>query len=226
MIIKLLTYTHIIAGIISLIVAPLAMVVRKGGKAHRFWGKIFFWCMTWICFSAIVLSTVKWIPFLLLIAVFSYYAVFVGYRSLYRKQLHQGKGVTWYDWMFGIVAGLFNTGFFVWGIYLVFTHQTSLGMLAAGFGFGGMVVVWSELKRYIKPPRDKFDWFYSHMGNMMGGFIASVTAFSTQVMTFLPGIMQWIWPSLVGVPLIIFWVRSYRKLLNSGKSLAQFIEMR
>jgi len=224
--ITLLIYTHIFAGIISLIVAPLAMVVRKGGTAHRFWGKVFFWCMTWICFSAIVLSTVKWIPFLLLIAVFSYYSVFVGYRSLFRKQLHQGKGVTWYDWTIGVIAALFNTGFFGWGIYLVLIGRSSLGLLAAGFGFGGILVVWSELKRYIKPPQDKLDWLYSHMGNMMGGFIASVTAFSTQVMTFLPGVMPWIWPSLVGVPIIIYWVRIYRKRLERGIRITELVEIR
>ncbi len=141
--IYLLTYTHIFAGIILLIVAPYAMVVRTGGAAHRF------------C-----------------------------------------KG------------------------------QASLGLLAAGFGFGGMLVVWSELKPYIKPPQDKFDWFYSHMGNMMGGFIASVTAFSAQVMNFRPGVMQWIWPSLVRVSLIIYWIQTHRKKLNSGKPLAKFIQMR
>ena len=224
--IKILTYSHIFAGVISLVVAPLAMVVHKGGTAHRLWGKVFFWCMTWICFSAIILSTLKWIPFLLLIAVFSYYSVFIGYRSLYRKQLHQGMGVTWYDWMAGVVAGIFNIGFFVWGMYLVVKGHTSLGLLASGFGFGGMLVVWSELQRYIKPPPGKFDWLYSHMGNMLCGFIASVTAFSTQVMTFLPGMMQWIWPSLVGVPLIIFWIRTYRKKLEKGNRLAGLLEIR
>lgn len=224
--IKLLTYTHILAGIISLIVAPLAMIVRKGGTAHRFWGKVFFWCMTWVSISAVVLSTVKWIPFLLLIAVFSYYSVLIGYRALYRKQLHQGKGVTWYDWLAGVIAALFNVGFFVWGVYLVVKGQYAIGILAAGFGFGGMLMVWSELKRYIKPPQDKFDWFYNHMGNMVGGFIASVTAFSTQVMTFLPGVMQWIWPSLVGVPLIIFWIRLYQNKIKQGNRLTELVEIR
>ncbi|MBX2945670.1 MAG: hypothetical protein KF725_07530 [Cyclobacteriaceae bacterium] len=216
--IKLLTYTHILAGIISLIVAPLAMLVRKGSKAHRLWGKIFFWCMTWICFSAIILSTVKWIPFLLLIAVFSYYSVYVGYRALYRKQIHQGKGVTWFDWMAGSLAGLFNLSFFVWGMHHVVTGQAAFGLLSAGFGSGGLIMVYNEAKSYIKPPDDKFSWFYRHIGSMLGGFIASVTAFSAQVMHFMPGVIQWLWPSLVGVPLIIYWVRTYRKKLATGMS--------
>ena len=61
---------------------------------------------------------------------------------------------------------------------------------------------------------------------MMGGFIASVTAFSVQVMHFMPGVMQWIWPSLVGVPLIIYWVRTYRKKLEKGSQLAELVEIR
>lgn len=216
--IKLLTYTHILAGIISLIVAPLAMLVRKGGKAHRLWGKIFFWCMTWICFSAIILSTVKWIPFLLLIAVFSYYSVYIGYRSLYRKQIHLGKGIMWYDWLALVVAGSFNVCFFIWGIYMVTKGQTTVGLLSASFGSGGLLTVYNEWKSYRQPPTDRFYWFYKHVGSMLGGFIASVTAFSTQVMHFMPGVMQWLWPSLVGVPLIIYWIRTYRKKLGAGMS--------
>ncbi|MBX2962688.1 MAG: hypothetical protein KF687_09260 [Cyclobacteriaceae bacterium] len=223
---NLLTYTHIFAGIISLIVAPLAMVVHKGGNAHRLWGKIFFWCMTWIFVSAVILSAVKWIPFLLLIAVFSYYSVYIGYRALYLKQLHLGKGVAWYDWAMSAIAGIFNFSFVVWGAYKAINGATSLGLLAVGFGLGGLMMVRAELSRYLKPPASKFHWFYRHIGSMMGGFIASVTAFSVQVMHFMPGVMQWIWPSLVGVPLIIYWVRTYRKKLEKGSQLAELVEIR
>lgn len=61
---------------------------------------------------------------------------------------------------------------------------------------------------------------------MLGGFIASVTAFSTQVMHFMPGVIQWIWPSLVGVPLIIYWIRTYRKKLEKEKRITELVEIR
>lgn len=223
--IKFLTYTHVLAGIVSLVVAPIAMAVKKGGDAHRLWGKIFFWCMTWICISAIIISAYKWIPFLLLIAVFSYYSAFSGYRSVYMKQIHHGNGVKWFDWTATSIAGLFNLGFFAWGIFLIIGGDSAFGFLASGFGFGGTIQVWSQIKSFVRPPEDKYHWFYNHIGNMLGGFIASVTAFSANVLNFMPEVLQWMWPSLVGVPIIVFWIRSYRKKLGAGAPISTLVQL-
>lgn len=40
--IKFLIYSHVVAGAISLISAPVSMAVFKGGNVHRIAGKIFF----------------------------------------------------------------------------------------------------------------------------------------------------------------------------------------
>lgn len=223
--ISILTYSHILAGIVSLIVAPVAMIVKKGGGVHRLWGKVFFWCMTWICITAIIISAYKWTPFLLLIAVFSYYSVFVAYRTLFMKQLHQGKGVQWYDWVVTSIAGLFNLGFLVWGIVLIIQGNSTFGFLASAFGFGGLMQVKSQVKSFSKPPADKYHWLYNHIGNMVGGFLASVTAFSANVLTFMPGVLQWLWPSLVGVPIIIFWIRYYRRKLIEGTPISTLVQL-
>ncbi len=47
---------HITSGFIALVVAPIAMVVAKGGDAHRRWGKLFFYAMAVVAFTAIVMS--------------------------------------------------------------------------------------------------------------------------------------------------------------------------
>lgn len=225
--IKGITLSHVLAGIISLVVAPLALIVTKGGTAHRNAGKVFFWAMTWIFISAVFLSIHKWIPFLLMIAVFSYYSVIVGYRNIYQKKLKIGKTVVWYDWLALIISGLFNVGFICWGVYLVAMDQLGhFGYLSVGFGMGGLLVVMGQLKSLISPAQDKHKWLYSHIGNMTGGFIAAVTAFSTQVMTFLPGALQWIWPSIVGVPIIFFWISSYRRKLMENVRLVDLVELK
>lgn len=225
--IKGITLSHIAAGIISLIVAPIAMVVIKGGKVHRVSGIIFFWAMTWIFISAIFLSVYKWIPFLLMIAVFSYYSVVIGYRSIYQKQLHLGKGIIWYDWFTMFISGIFNIGFIGYGIFLAITQQLGFfAFLSIGFGLGGLLLVFGQLKSFLSPPIDKHRWLYAHIGNMTGGFIAAVTAFSTQVMVFMPGVLQWIWPSLVGVPLLSYWISSYRRKLNQKVRLVDLVELK
>ncbi|MGE0589760.1 MAG: hypothetical protein AB7O48_14380 [Cyclobacteriaceae bacterium] len=207
--IAILTFMHIIAGVISLIVAPIALAVVKGGYVHRITGKVFFWCMTIIFVSAVILSTLKSIPFLLMIAIFSYYSVIVGYRSVYQKASDPRKRVKWYDWVAVTISGLFNLAFVIWG-FLHINNGSFLYYLAIGFGIGGLLVVWSQLRVFTRTYSDKRQWLYSHIGNMTGGFIASVTAFSTQVLTFLPDAFQWVWPSVIGVPIIFYWIKRER----------------
>ena len=218
--------SHVAAGIVSLIVAPIALIVVKGSKAHRIAGIIFFWAMTWI-FVSVFLSIYKWIPFLLMIAVFSYYSVIIGYRSIYQKQLHNDKGIMWYDWMALTISGLFNTGFVSWGVYFAYTGQLGyFAYLSIGFGFGGLMSATGQIKSFLSPPQDKHRWLYAHIGNMTGGFIAAVTAFSTQVMTFLPGVIQWIWPALVGVPIIFYWISTYQRKLKQNVRLVDLVELK
>ncbi|SDY90168.1 DUF2306 domain-containing protein [Hymenobacter psychrophilus] len=38
-------WLHIAAGFTGFFVAPVALLVRKGGAAHRLWGRVFFWAM-------------------------------------------------------------------------------------------------------------------------------------------------------------------------------------
>jgi len=225
---KLLTYSHILAGALSLVVAPIAMAVSKGGRIHRLSGKIFFWAMTWIFVTAIFLSVYyKWIPFLLMVSVLSYYLTVSAYRTLYQKQLSNGKGVLWYDWLAVIVTGLFMLGFAAWGIYLWTSNQAGSSVfLTLGFSIGGLLSVRGEIRAFIKPPADKNRWLYNHIGRMIGAFIASVTAFSTNVLTFIPGIWPWIWPTLIGTPLIIYWVRMYKKRITAGARITDLVELK
>src|SRR6187402_358340 len=120
-VINLLTYSHVTAGTISLIAAPIALVVFKGGKTHRLWGKIFFWMMTWIFISAIIISIYKSIPFLLMLAVFSYFLVVSAYRALYLKK--SPVNAQWYDWLNVIISGGFMLYFIGWGLYYVMNDK-------------------------------------------------------------------------------------------------------
>src|SRR4030095_4281354 len=89
---------HIAAGTVALFVAPAAMLTVKGGRAHRRWGKIYFWTMAVVAATAVALSL--WRPriFLTLLAVFSFYMAFSGYRALGRKRPVQGQGPRPIDW--------------------------------------------------------------------------------------------------------------------------------
>jgi len=64
-------YLHIIAGFLGFFVAPAALLVRKGGPAHRRWGRVFFWAMVVAGSTAIFNASVKGLTFLLLTGIFS-----------------------------------------------------------------------------------------------------------------------------------------------------------
>lgn len=222
--IKFLISSHVAAGAISLITAPVAMAVAKGGRAHRLTGKIFFWSMVYIFVSAIVLGIYHWKPFLLMVSVLSFYLVYSGYRTLYQKQIHLGKGVNWYDWVVAAVCGMFMLGFLIWSVGLMVNGTNAI--LIIFFSLGGLFGILTEVKRYASKPDQKHGWLFNHIGRMVGGFIAAVTAFSTNVLTYLPGLAQWLWPTLIGTPLIIYWIRTYHKKLDNGTRITDLVQLK
>src|SRR5215470_2617202 len=102
-----LRWIHIAAGMLALFVAPGAMATVKGGPAHRRWGKIYFWAMATVAVTALALAA--WRPnyFLLMVAVFSFYLAFSGYRALYRKR---PDGVGALDWTATLAALVASAG--------------------------------------------------------------------------------------------------------------------
>ena len=225
MIMKFLTYSHILAGIISLIVAPIAMTVVKGGPVHRLFGKIFFWCMVYIFVTAIILGLAHDKLFLVMVSVLSFYLAFTGYRTLAHKQI--SKNVRWYDWAVTIGAGLFMLGFGAWGAYLLTQGVSGTGVyLLFGFSAGGLLAVRGEVQAYVTKRTDKDRWLFNHIGRMVGSFIASVTAFSVNVLVFLPGIWPWIWPTLIGTPFIVYWIRTYKKRIAEGARVTDLVQLK
>lgn len=91
-------YLHIAAGVIGFFVAPVALAVRKGGAAHRRWGRVFFWAMAVAGTTAIAGAQHIHSLFLLLTAVFSLYMAGFGYRSVFLKPLAWDARVAAFDW--------------------------------------------------------------------------------------------------------------------------------
>lgn len=211
---------HIFAGFLSLVTAPVAMIVQKGGNAHRQWGKVYFGGMTVVAITAFLISLFKSIPFLLMLSVFSYYAAVDGYRSLYMKNLHKGQKVKTLDWAIAIITGIFSIGLIVYAIHFYMTkpeEYKSFAIVISVFGFLGVNGVYKNLRKFRNPPKDKMDWFYSHISGMMGSYIATVSAFSATNFYFLPPVLRWLWPTLLGVPFMMYWIKGYRKKFNEKK---------
>jgi len=215
-IIQFALYTHVLVGSLSLLTGAVAIFSTKGKSTHIFAGKIYFWAMTAVFITGIIIAGYKFNRFLFLIAFLSYYSVFCGVRSLKLKQLHKGQKPQWYDWAAGIINGVANLFFIGLGVYYISLRGFGSGgaLLSVGFGIGGLLLSYTNLEPFINPPKKAYHWYMSHIGNMMGGYIATFTAFlSTMVTRFdlMNPFLAFALPSLIGVPLLIYWQKKIEK---------------
>jgi hypothetical protein len=215
---KTLLIIHIISGSIGFIVAPIALIVKKGGENHRRWGKVFFWSMTSVALTAVIMAPMHNNLFLTLVAVFSFYLAFSGYRALYRKDFYKTGKTAGIDWFFAILNTAFSFSLIIFGFIRL---PDAFGMISIVFGFIGSTLGVRNIISFIRPPADKQKWFFSHMIGMVASYIAALSAFSAVNFNFdwLPTWIQWLWPTIIGSPLLSIWVRSYRKKFNSGRRI-------
>ena len=222
-IISTLLFLHICAGCTAFITAPIALITAKGGKAHRQAGKIYFWAMALVALTAVLLGVLRPILFLALVAIFSFYSAFSGYRVLFRKRPLAGKGPRLLDWSAALVTFVTSLALFITGTFFHFGSLGKLGWTAGLFGIVGMAISGGDLRQFIRPPTDKNFWWFSHMFNMIGSYIAAVTAFSAVVIgrSFGQTPLVWFWPIAVGVPLTALWARKCRRFAASIKTVSR-----
>jgi hypothetical protein len=219
---KLLLILHIVSGSAAFITAPIALITAKGGPAHRKAGIFYFWSMALVALTAFVMAVLRPIPFLALVAIFSFYAAFSGYRVLRRKRPLAGQGPRALDWTAALLTFLSSAGLFVVGTFFRFGSLGKLGWTAGLFGIIGMAISGSDIAKFLRPPMDKNWWWYSHMVNMIGSYIAAMTAFSAVVLGryFGQTPLVWFWPTALGVPLLSLWQRYYRHKFTIARTRA------
>ena len=81
---------HIAAGASSFLLAPVALATAKGGKQHKRWGMVYLWSMGVVAATALPMALYRPVLFLALVAVFSFYLAFSGYRVTRLKELARG----------------------------------------------------------------------------------------------------------------------------------------
>lgn len=212
---------HWLAGAVALVVVPLALAVRKGGRWHRRWGWAFVGAMALVCLSAIVVSVPKRNFVMALVALFSGHLVLAGWRSLWLKDLHRGQRPTWVDWALHGSAAVFNAGLLLWGIMgRVLRHDHNpMYIVFAVFGAIGMLLVFRFAWQFWKRRHERHEWLFDHITGMLAGYIATVSAFSAvNLADHLPTLLTWLWPTLVGTPAIVFAVRYYRKRYGRNRT--------
>jgi hypothetical protein len=81
------------------------------------------------------------------------------------------------------------------------------------FGFIGMSGAATQLLSFVRKPKEKMFWWYTHLGNLIGSYIAAWSAFSVVTLTRVIGNhwYVWLWPTMIGVPAIILTTAYYQR---------------
>ncbi len=205
-----LKWMHIIAGSLALLAGPIAMVNQNGGQVHRISGRIYYWSMIVICLTTLVLSIYRANWLLLMIGAFTAYLVLSAYRALALKNLHKGQKAEQVDWIILIASGISAAALIITGGYLLY-YGNSFGFVPLTFGFVMSSGVKQDYKRFTVPPTEKNHWLLKHITGMMGGYIATITAFLVQNIHVDPAFVVWLAPSLIIAPFISYTVRKFKK---------------
>lgn len=210
--IKYLIWLHAGLGGVALISGAIALVVKKGSKAHKKSGKVFYYAMILSATLAFIVSLLPnhESPFLFSIGVFSLYFLLSGYRSLkFKRQTLELKP----DKM--LAYGIVLTGLIMILYPVVLYGQPNIILLV--FGIAGIVFGLRDLQSFRNPKELKKKWLKLHLGKMTGGYIAAVSAFFV-VNEILPGIWNWFVPSIFGTAYIAYWIRKLNKTRNVTKN--------
>lgn len=201
---KIMLYLHIAAGATALLSGLIPFFTPKANKLHKRSGKVFFWAMMAISFTALIIALYKDIKFLLAISVFSFYMNYTGLRVLKYKK---GK-FKWFDWVpLVISAGMV--------LYMFYSRNPILLV----FGTLLSYLIAKDVLKQVKPEADKKligkQKIIDHLGRMSGTYISTLTAFLVVNVKFVePGWIVWLAPTFVGVPIIVYYTRVWKEKLG------------
>lgn len=209
---KALLAVHIVCGFGAFLLAPVALATAKGGKQHKRWGMVYLWCMGGVAATALPMAVYRPVLFLALVAVFSFYAAFSGYRVLKLKDLARGGSAKAIDWIAAVVT-LVDGAALVWlGAFHPEKIQV-IGIVGVVFGLIAIRLAVGEMMTFVRKPKEKMFWWYSHLGNFIGSYIAAWSAFSVVTLTRVIGNhwYVWLWPTMIGVPAIVLTTVYYKR---------------
>ncbi len=196
-----LLFLHILAGTIALAAAGFAVGSVKGGALHRRSGNVYTLAMLVTGASALVLAIVNPSVFLFAVGVFSLHLVFTGWRAAMmrdgrpRMADHAGGGIM-------ALAGL---GMIGWGVWGMISDVGAEAIIILVFGSIGLTLALSDWRDWALGPITGKARIVRHLGRMLGGTIATITAAGVVNLRFLPDLVVWLGPTVLITPLIFWW---------------------
>jgi uncharacterized membrane protein len=199
---------HILGGSVGLISGTIVLILKKGDKSHKAIGSIFFWAMNLAGLCSFVLAVMHPNNFLFVVGIFTLYMNLTA-RS-YLKFKRKDAVINFRDAIptIGMVIAAFF--FVIVGIKLI--SKDSFGWVLLSFAFISLRFVIADYMFFKGKSKFANQWLLSHLQRMIGTYIASITAFLVVNINFKPAFVIWLAPTVLLVPLIIYWSRKYGKL--------------
>ncbi|MEZ0607935.1 DUF2306 domain-containing protein [Fibrella sp. WM1] len=226
-----LTVTHVLAGIIALLVGIIPMVVQKGNRLHNRAGLVYVWCMIVVAVTAILLCTLQ--PFRMMrlflsgIAILSFYFCMSGWRATKQKKGQTtlfDRGLVYTALGCGLAMALFGTYLLVLnGFQFLPIVFTFFGLLLTRFGVQDV--------QQMRQPTEKMHWFFQHFTRMGASYIATFTAAAVTNQRLLTpadapewvATAVWIAPSILGGMMIgrtvAYYKRKFAPTVGADKGL-------
>jgi hypothetical protein len=155
--------------------------------------------------TALVSASLNGLTFLLLTGVFSLYLAQFGYRSLHHKGMGQSRRPGLYDWASVLLGLLIFAGTLGYGLL-----SGPFNLVMVVFGAVGVFLTGRQLQGFRRPgPWPPGQWLRNHISGFMGAYIAAVSAFSATSLKFISFPLNFLWPTLVFVPLLVWLQRHY-----------------
>ncbi len=217
---KILLILHVAVGIVALISGAVAIFSKKGAKLHLKSGKVYVAAMYSIGITALIMTIMKFNPFLLSIALFSSYLTYSGNQAIKYWRLKEAFVPTLKDklpYYIAFLTSIFMIGFPVAEMIL----SKSLFVPILGI-FGSIMLANSinDIRTHANndnfKPRRK-EWLIQHIGMMGGAYIATTTAFLVNNVHIDPMWIWWLLPSVIGSVFITRSIREWQKKLFKTK---------
>ncbi len=204
-----LLMVHICAGFLALSSA-IGAVATKTFDAPHSWHKVFgttyFYAMLIIFLTAIPMAIMHSGEFLFLVAIFGFYLAFSGWRAARNRQGIPQKS----DWAALWIMGLGAIAMFGYGVLLLMA-DSGFGIVIIVFGGIASLLVVSGWKRLRAGGFKGRERIARHVGMMLGGTIATTTAFVVTNFEVEPAWLLWLGPTIVITPVITWWTRKIKR---------------
>ena len=208
MLFKTILILHILSGFTSLLLGTIVLIRKKGDRLHKKLGFIFTLTMVVTGLCAFYLAFIHPNIFLFVVGVFTIYLAISGYRMIRLKKAHLGQKPQLGDALLTIGMLICSAILYYLGIRYALAKQV-FGIVFLLFATVSLQLCYIEYKAYAGQVTDNLYGLKNHIGRMTGAYIAAFTAFIVVNNTFLPAVVAWSLPGIIGG---VFISRSIKKI--------------